>query len=146
MQKNNYLSKIEQCVESCSGSIISVCENHKRFVINNKTKKNIVKIKIDNCVITGSEIRCDYAFVEVDNNIYHLVELKGRDVDHAIKQLENTYKLLIGNLFTRTDIVRRYIICSSTPSASSSNGARILRHKKQGVLLMIKTNVHAIDV
>jgi len=58
----------------------------------NTNKANVSIIKIDGCVMTTG-VRCDYGLV---SNKYpeNYVELKGGDVDHAIKQIINSMSTL----------------------------------------------------
>ena len=67
-------------------------EHGKRFSFNNKTNKSICRVKVDNCLITGSEKKCDF-FFKIEKPIkYYLVELKGVKVDDGIEQIISTYE------------------------------------------------------
>jgi sporulation-control protein spo0M len=72
-------------------------EKKSKITFLNPNKDKIVKIKVDNCVISDNEtLRCDYALIPSDAvEIY--VELKGSDIAQAVKQIESTIKLLSEN-------------------------------------------------
>jgi hypothetical protein len=71
---------------------ITVEENSKRATFLNSQKRQFVVCQIDGCEIKG-EIACDYFLQrEVADSV--LVELKGRDISHAIDQIEATFRYL----------------------------------------------------
>jgi hypothetical protein len=126
------------CIKSSNGSIISVSENGKRFVINNKYKKTIEIIHVDGCAITNNAIRCDYIIIE-RNTLCHIIELKGKNISHALAQLSATINHFNGMLFSATDKLRCYIVCSGAPAMSASNGAKKLAFfTKTGINPIIK--------
>jgi hypothetical protein len=83
---------------------ILICEeNRRKFTLNyprNWTKTE--KIKIDDGLIKVENIKkCDYVVIVIDNkdiklHIYY-IELKGKDVEHAIKQLKSTLEYVNTN-------------------------------------------------
>lgn len=61
-------------------------ENGKKFVINNRSKKSICKIHVDNCLIKDNNIRkCDFFFAIKEDQKFYLVELKGQSLDDAVE-------------------------------------------------------------
>lgn len=66
-------------------------EKQSKITFINNDKQNIRKIIIDNCFIKEG-IRCDNLLI-LSNNIEIFVELKGCDVEHAIKQIERTIEI-----------------------------------------------------
>lgn len=108
-------------------SLITCEENGRKFVLENKNKDLVNKILIDNCVIKGTQIRCDY-LLEITSDptlanrnsksrklaIY--IELKGSDIKHAVEQLKNTIKLLTDN---HKDYKKKsYVVSSRVPSSA----------------------------
>lgn len=66
-----------------------------KFCLENPKQKEIRVITVDDCVIKEG-IRCDYLIILPDaKEIY--VELKGKDVKHAVQQIEASIKQLTSN-------------------------------------------------
>jgi hypothetical protein len=66
-------------------------ENKRKITFLNHNRRMIRKIKVDGCVFEkgDSTLRCDYA-LDPGNGVEIYVELKGSDIEHAVKQLEST--------------------------------------------------------
>lgn len=109
----------ENCVVPCSDRIITLRgENGKKAKFLNPDRHEHVLYDVDGCLIKG-ETACDAA-IELDGTGLALVEFKGKDVAHAVRQLIST-----GNFF-RTE--RKYsgrmaglVVASVTPSGSVTN-------------------------
>lgn len=86
------------CEQHTSDSKIVLQENKSKITFLNPNQHQILKIKVDGCVLKDNEtLRCDYALVpSIDVEIY--VELKGSDISHAVKQVESTIQLLSDNI------------------------------------------------
>lgn len=67
------------------------CEDGKRFAIfENKNGRSFNKIRVDGCAVTNG-LRADWV-MELGSSAV-ILELKGRDVEHAAKQIHATAKL-----------------------------------------------------
>lgn len=65
------------------------------YRLNNQSGKELVVYTIDGGVITSDKVyKCDYGIYTEDNALY-LVELKGREYLHALKQLLSTINILL---------------------------------------------------
>ena len=85
-------SKNSKIVLSDSGSK----NNKSKFRLDNQKKAKIRVVRVDDCAIKQG-LRCDYLLILPDNlEIY--VELKGKNVEHAVKQLESSIKQLTDSL------------------------------------------------
>ncbi|MFA4851684.1 MAG: hypothetical protein WC868_07535 [Bacteroidales bacterium] len=83
------MNSFEDCEKIKTDRYIVLHEKKSKITFVNKARLKVRKILIDGCVIKNNEIRCDYLVIrQPDEEIY--VELKGSDVSHAIKQIENT--------------------------------------------------------
>ena len=71
----------------------SVTEKGKTFQLDNRNKREVACIKIDDCVFKQADgIKCDYLFeVESKKQLFY-VELKGSDIVKAINQIIETLK------------------------------------------------------
>ena len=81
-----------------------------KMCFNNPNKRQITKIKVDNCAIT-SGIRCDFMLVD-HNSLEHYIELKGKQIIHACNQIEETIKRLSKNL---SAIKHSFIVSTACP-------------------------------
>ena len=91
------MKSLPECEERRSDTKIVLQENKSKITFLNPNKDEILIIKVDGCVISDNEtLRCDYALIPSDAvEIY--VELKGSDIEQAVKQIESTIKLLSEN-------------------------------------------------
>jgi len=76
------------CNEKSRDIDIPVHEHGRTFRLLNPSRKWINKVAVDTCYITTG-LRCDYLF-EVEQQKVYYVELKGKNIEHAVKQLRTT--------------------------------------------------------
>lgn len=93
-------------------------EGGKRFSFYNPGGKNICRVKVDDCLITGAEKRCDYLFKVCEMGKYYLVEFKGVNVEDGVAQIVNTYKTVNQKIQTIPQNYSGVIVSSSVPSAT----------------------------
>lgn len=80
--------------EECFEYKASANENGKSIRFNNPSKKDILRIKVDNCLITSSLInKCDYVFVVCEDEAVHFVELKGN-----AERLQKPYDQIVSTI------------------------------------------------
>ena len=85
------MSSYKKCGISTKNKIISAEERKKKFTLKNPNQINIIKVQVDGCLITNGQ-RCDYLFDIMATKTIYYVELKGKDVEKAAKQLKATIK------------------------------------------------------
>jgi len=114
---------ITECNSLSNNAIVTAKEPKRKveFIINNKSKLLINKVIVDACLIK-SEIskKCDYLFeILEDSNIIKVfyLELKGKDISQAIKQLEATIKYC--NKYHNSFFKECYIVATGIPKAST---------------------------
>lgn len=96
------------------------CEENKRKLIFNCSSRQFCKIHVDNAS-NNKEKRCDYIIVpskdkKADfNEIALWIELKGKDIEYALKQITVSIDLLGKN------ISKKYgaIVCSEYPKTDT---------------------------
>jgi hypothetical protein len=117
----------------CFTSKTSAEENSKTFRIENKSNKNICRVKVDGCLIDSrSDIKCDYLFKICDTNEYFLVELKGREgIAHAIDQISSTYKIINKTLNLHKNCFTGFVVASEVPGANQKSRNIIERKRSQ---------------
>lgn len=88
------MHSLPHCQTITKDSLFSLSEpkTKSKLVISNPSRGKVIVIKVDGCVISDNiTLRCDYAlYPQTGTEIY--AELKGCNVNHAIKQLESTIK------------------------------------------------------
>ena len=103
------------CITEVSDSIIVLKEKGKSARFLNNSRSSYEKGVVDGCLITDSVPKCD-GFVRAAEKVF-LVELKGKDVQHAVGQIVNTSKLLKDE-FKGREIIP-VIVTTRCPAVSS---------------------------
>lgn len=134
----------EKCSVSTNQKILTLKEKRSKFVVNNPDERTLVKIQVDGCLIDDERSRCDF-IVEVEESKAMYVELKGCELDKAIKQLSHTIEL------TRPKFSHHqksaYVVTTRVPKQDN----RMLKHrkdfdKKYQTKIMVKNNQMTVDV
>lgn len=90
----SHLKKSEK--QSCILIANSIEEQGIKVKLTPARNCQVAIAKIDDCIIRGSDVKkCDYAFlyeVQTSCSFVIMVELKGRDYERALLQLQNTYE------------------------------------------------------
>ena len=73
------------CTIETTDKILVLEENKRKCIFSNPENLNLIKIIVDGCQITEGT-RCDFLVLDQQKNEY-FVELKGKDIPHAIEQL-----------------------------------------------------------
>jgi len=103
------------CSEISNDKIVQGKQHSKSIRLINPAQKVIHKITIDGCVVSDQKTkRCDLLFEVEDvepKAIY--VELKGKNIPHAVEQLKSTLSLLSNKHKKHKKYC--YVICSYVP-------------------------------
>lgn len=134
---------LEGCSEVVKHKNIAVQENQRKFTIVNEQGLEITKIQVDGCLeIEG--VKCDWMFTIENPPIEIYVELKGRNVKHAFKQLENTIKVV-----SRSNIAKRfcYVVASKCPLSSPDvqNEQKAFK-RNHNATLRVKNNYDSVNI
>jgi hypothetical protein len=81
-----------KCVEERSESNIKCADGSRFAVFSNKEQREFRKIRIDDCVVKEG-LRADWVLERGDEAV--ILELKGKDVEHAAKQVFATAQLWV---------------------------------------------------
>jgi len=128
------------CVDETNNSQIKCEENKRKIIFINRLNILVKRIKVDNCQITDG-LRCDYLVVY--KTFENFIELKGENIKHAFKQLEQTIKLLGNNKNDR----KSYIISSRSPLASPEiQNQRLLFKRRFNSELIVKNKSLTVDI
>ncbi|MBS6240565.1 MAG: hypothetical protein KH897_19885 [Bacteroides sp.] len=122
------------CTLETTDKILVLEENKRKCIFSNPESQVLIKIIVDGCQITEGT-RCDFLVLDQQKNEY-FVELKGKDIPHAIEQLEATIKQLSSSAGLQKTAI---IVSSRHPSNDTSiQRAKVLFKKKYKVDLISK--------
>ncbi|MCF0058227.1 hypothetical protein [Dyadobacter sp. CY356] len=95
-------TKFEICQEYTDRrSIVSVKDDRAKsqYILGNTKRNLIVKLRVDNCLIKGSDKRkCDFLILDCSDKIAYFIELKGGDLSGATDQIISTVDMLAPKL------------------------------------------------
>ncbi len=130
----------KKCLEIIKHTIITCKENKRKITFLNPNKKSISKILVDGCQIIDG-LRCDY-LITYDTR-QEFVELKGKNLEHAFKQLERTIDLL----GKKNHQKRAFVISSRSPLTSPVIQSQKLRFKRKFKSeLIVKNNSESVKI
>ena len=128
--------------QGCCAKSKVASENGKRFEVN--SDEDFTRIKIDGCLITSQVTeKCDFGFVRHSNDDFYFVELKGKEIEKAYKQILTSIDYFNRNLIVISKENRfGFIVSSMVPKAGiSTNNLKQDFAKKYGKILEIKNRV-----
>ncbi len=78
------------CVQVETGHHIVFRDKKRTFHLRNPKGQTVRKVRLDGCVITQApgQRACDYGAWVDSKNLAYLIELKGKNIRHAVCQLE----------------------------------------------------------
>lgn len=80
-----------KCSVESTNSKIVVKENKSRFEVDNPNRLSVSKVQVDGCLIADNLEKCDWIIsISSENKRALYIELKGCDIDKALKQLKST--------------------------------------------------------
>lgn len=112
-------------------------ENKSVFRARNPKQKSVCSFQIDGFLIQQGP-RCDYGLWVEDSRVF-LIELKGRDVDHACLQLESTYDYFITHFAEENFEYKPRIVASKVRSAPALNSRKKMFERRTGLRIIVKT-------
>ena len=107
-------------------SKVAVSEQQMQYILNNPNGKEIVVYRIDQGIIKGTAVKCDFG-IYTENDILFLVELKNpeREYFHALEQIINTIELLIVSKQKSVNKLNARIVLRKYPNIPSSNERKL---------------------
>ncbi len=143
-KKKRINDRCEFCRYESTDSNITRQEKRKRYnLINNGCQQTVVVFHVDGGMIVNEKNtrKCDYIYyVCTPRRIAVFIELKGKDVKHALEQIDSTMQLYNRD-FSDCKLYAR-IVCRSVPNIQSdSDVIRLKRNiKRYGAQLKIDEN------
>jgi len=108
------------CVEQINHSKISVKEHGMSAVILNENKEDFLRVKIDGCELK-QQTSADFLIEKISSDRAVIIELKGKGIDKAVKQLEATIDWLKSKKYTKK--LANLVVCSNVPPRAKTNKA-----------------------
>ncbi len=139
------MKSFPSCEHWRSDKIITIQENRSKIYFLNPEQWQIRKLKIDGCAIKDNVTsRCDYGLVPCDGvEIY--VELKGRDVSGAVKQIISTIQEISSNPKTIKKLCFVISTQVSIPQTDQQNYQKRLK-KDFNAHLYFRSGLHQYDL
>jgi len=103
-----------KCITRHQGEELVCAENGRRMIFLKPKERIAEKIQVDPCIgLPG--LACDY-LVRDWKQRNHFVELKGKNVSHALDQIEATIPELID--ISKRNRIRCFVVCSGAPATT----------------------------
>lgn len=108
-----------------SRSEIKCEENNISYQLKNDNASVLTKYHVDGQLINGESKKCDYMLISLKSGAYKVIfiELKGKDVQAAIEQIDSTYKQLKSHLhsLSKVKFYGRIILSRYSSNARTSS-------------------------
>ena len=137
LEKKKSDERCEKCKEISSNTNIPCKEKGRRYTLQNDKKLTIANFWIDGGVyVDKTESKCDrlYYIVDEPKTTVIFIELKGRDIKHALEQLIATATQFKGVFENDRKFFR--IVCSGAPKIANDKKCIKL---KETILKLFKT-------
>ena len=134
---------IDSCNNCDNRAVIAQTEKKRSFRIKNSSKKYINEVRVDECLIKSGK-RCDWLY-EIDckgvKEVFY-VELKGKDLNHALEQVLETISYCNSVHSHYSCKKRAYIVLSRYPKEDSSIQKKKKELIKKSIKLRTSTNIY----
>lgn len=143
--------KSHRCCTTRDDKIITVEENKKILYIKNDNRIKIKVCRVDDCIISNDNKKCDFLIVIEEDNPYRfiLLELKGTNYAHAIKQIIETAEVLNFSNFKSSISRESIIVGSSSPKISTTMQKELRKYSsrfKSAGLKLPKTKSNSMEI
>ena len=119
--------------------IIVSAENRRKHIAYNNENCKVFQYRIDGDIEPSgtSDLRCDYIIENETKKTLYPVELKGKDVVHAVEQISATIKKY-SSIFSNYTVFPR-IVCSHA-TTHTIHTSKVVSFKRRFPKLIIKEN------
>ena len=120
--------------------VIVSAENRRKHIAFNNESCKVFQYRIDGEIEPSgtSDLRCDYIIENETKKTLYPVELKGRDVVHAVEQISATIKKY-SSMFSNYTVFPR-IVCSHVTTHTIET-SKVVSFRRRYPKLIIKENV-----
>ncbi len=128
---------INKCNIIKTDKILSKKENKRKATLHNTNQIEINEVKVDGCLIINGN-KCDYIWEICSKKKCFYIELKGKDLSHALDQIESTISFCIKNFNHENFEKIAVVVLSRYPKESSTIQIKKKKLRKQNIKLEIK--------
>lgn len=133
----------QACIKEVTDKLLTLEKNKRKCVFINPDKHILKKITVDGCQIIDNA-KCDYLVIDHLQNEY-FVELKGKDLPHAVEQLEESIKQLSNTNINSKKFA--LIVASRHPSNDTTiQRAKAVFKKKYKIDLISKNTLMKVEI
>ena len=112
----------------------------KSALLGNPDKAPVRTIKMDHCLAPEGTVAADFVASKPDL-VDVIVELKGRNVDHAAEQVDATWLFWSRHAeHTQGQLISAWILCKQFPQASQKAKRALENFRNRGGKLIISTH------
>lgn len=130
------------CIEKIRDSKIRVDDpgTARKAILLNPERVQVRRIRMDGCLAPIGQVAADWV-VSKPKDVDVIVELKGKNVDHAVEQIESTRTFWSGHPeYVAGQVLGAWIICSEYPSASTKVARYRESLRARGTVLIVSTH------
>jgi len=130
------------CIEAVRHSKIRLADpgTARRALLLNPERARIRRIRMDGCFAPRNSVAADFV-ASKPQLVDVIVELKGKNVDHAVEQVEATWRFWSGHAeHERGQPIGAWIMCSEYPKASLKVARYRESFRARGSILLISTH------
>jgi hypothetical protein len=131
-----------QCVSKVRDSKIKVHDpgTGKSAILLNPDRTQVRRIRMDGCFAPVGTVAADFV-VSMPKTVDVIVELKGKNVDHAVEQIDSTWAFWRGHAeHEPNQLIGAWIVCSEYPRASLKVGRYRESFRAHGGILLVSTH------
>ena len=129
------------CIETIRDSKVKVTDpgTARSAILLNPERVRVRRVRVDSCLAPKGSVAADWV-VSKPRVVDVIVELKGKNVDHAVDQIEATLKFWSKHCeHTTRQVIGAWIVCSEYPRASLKVARYRERLRSQGTILLFST-------
>ncbi len=129
---------IQEKNECFSGATVAK-EKGKEFRVEKNHTQSVCRVKVDNCLIKDDLVKkCDFLFYICETKKILLIELKGTDIEQAVKQIVETKSYFMQKLRNPDTDYKGFIVSSSIPRSAERRFRNIQEKTYKQHKIMIK--------
>ena len=130
-------------MERVSHSHITVSEKGKAVTFRNDSRAAYEKVRVDDCLVTVGP-RADWIVTKIGVSSV-IIELKGKDVDHAVDQLFATVQNAECKKWIEKP-TKMLIVCAKYPAFDTKVARAQVRDRKLGMSLKVVCRTFTCDL
>jgi hypothetical protein len=130
-----------KCIETIRDSKVKVVDpgTARSGILSNQERVRIRRIRVDDCLAPKGSMAADWVVSKPDV-VDVIVELKGKNVDHAVDQIEATLTFWSAHdEHANGQVIGAWIVCTEYPRASTKVARYRERLRSRGTILLFST-------